>query len=364
MFTFKQYLKEQYDIRRLISEASSRDDPTKVGGASNSTKGVLHELLVGRALNGGVHMERHPNINRETPEEAHNRLKSQIHPEDYKEISRKAESAANDIKEKLRGMHKGSKITGVYWTSKPGDTERVTGVKAHQIEDSSDIYVTTQHRKTGRMNHGISLKVSDKTSKNVPASSLGMGSSGLRARSLFAAHQKSIRERFPNLTNVKKQKHHKDIAEARKEWATQNPEDHSEIKKMNRSLLQSVAHHHAAELQHKLNSGDHEEVLGHIRKVLAATSTPAQKSGKATFIKHTTYKTAKGVKHDTVDPSTAYEHLLKDHKNIEVESSGANVNFYHRDPATGERKMFASQAHKFDSQSDPLSQLKSAGKAT
>lgn len=357
MLKFREFLNEEF-----LNEAKN-DDPTKIGGVSNDTKGVLHELLVGKNLNGGKHLALHPNINRETPEQAHDRLKNQIHPSDYNRIVKRANSAAENIRNNLSNTHPGHKIKGVYWTSKSGDTQKVTGISASQTEDASDIYVTTHHPKHGTIHHGISLKVTDKSSKNVPSSSLGMGHSGGRARELYNEHQERVKSMFPAITKVKKQSHHDDITDARKEWAAKNPQKHKKIKQMNRELLQRVAHHHAAELQEKLRSGQHEEVIKHIRNVLGAKGTPAQAAGKATYQKHTTYETAKGTQHYSMDPRTAHDHILNNHKHIEIEASGANVNFYHRDPKTGERKMFASQAHKLDSQSDPLSGLKSAGKA-
>lgn len=371
MKTLKEYILEQLlfeEIEYLLESAYKKDDPTKVGGVTNNTKGVLHELLVGKHLSG-KHMEIHHLINdktgkKETPEEAHNRLKSQIHPDDYKRISGNAAAAAEHIKAHVASTHAGHKITHVRHTSKAGDTEKETGVAANQKEDSSDIYITTKHPTTGKIvKHGISLKVSDKSSKNVPSSSLGMESAGNHGRDLYKEHQKKVHQIALDLKDVKKEEHHKDISDARKEWAVKNPEKHATIKKENAKLLHSVASLHAKELQDHLKAGNHEHVINHIRHVLAAKKTPAEKEGKATFIKHTTYKTAKGAQHHVSDPGKDHEHILNDHGNISVEKSGGSVHFYHTDPKTGVKKKFASQAHKFDSQSDPLSPLKSAGKA-
>jgi hypothetical protein len=348
MKSFKSFLNEEIYFEDNLTEAA--DDASKEGGVSNNTKGVLHELLVGKHLNGGKHLEKHNNEHGETPQQAHDRLKAQIHPKDYDKIHKNAESAAKDIHKNLQASHPGHKIHSVNWTSKHGDTEKVTGVKASQKEDSSDIYVTTKHPKSGKeTHHGVSLKVSDKSSKNVPSSSLGMKSSGEHAHKLFKEHQANIKKTHPELEGKN------DVA--RKDWAKANPEKHAAVKKENGKLLHAVAHHHAAELQHKLDSGDHEHVVNHIRDVLAAKHTPAHQAGKATFQKHTTYQTAKGVQHHTANPGEDHEHILKDHKNITVKSSGGSVHYYHNG------KKFASQAHKFDSQSDPLSTIKSAGKA-
>ena len=347
MKNFKSFLAEQeYYLEEMINEAA--DDASKEGGVSNNTKGVLHELLVGKHLNGGKHLEKHKNENDETPQQAHDRLKKQIHPKDYERIHANAKSAAEHIKKHIESEHKGHTVHEVHWTSKPGDTEKVTGHKASQKEDSSDVYVTTKDKKGNVKHHGVSLKVSDKSSKNIPSSSLGMESGGSKAREHFEAHKKAILDAHPQLKGKNK--------DQRKEIAKADPKLHADVKKRNQELLHKVAHSHAAELQHHLDTGNHEHVVKHIREVLHAHKTPAEEKGHS-FIKHTTYQTAKGVQHHTSKPSEDHEHILKDHKNISVKSSGGSVHFYHNG------KKFASQAHKFDSQSDPLSSLKSAGKA-
>jgi len=370
MRTFKSFLNEKILLEKLeeiLNEA--KDDSTKVGGASNNTKGVLHELLTGYHLQGGKHMEKHDLINdktgkRESPQTAHDRLKSQIHPEDYKEIDKKAKSAANDIKKEIKEKHPGHEIQHVHHTSKAGDTEKETGVKASQKEDSSDIYITTKNKKTGKvLKHGRSLKVSQGSSKNVPSSNLGMESAGSKAKELYKSHQEKIKKDYPDLEKVKKGPEHDGVEDARKEWARNNPEKHEAIKVQNRKLLHNIAHHHAAELQHHLDSGNHEKVVNHIRDVLGANKTPAEKGEKATFSKHTTYVTSKGVQHHSSHPGEEHEHILKDHENITVKSSKGSVHFFHTDPKTGVTKKFATQSHKFKSQSDPLGTVSSSGKA-
>jgi len=341
------------DLEQLIEAKDNRDKP---GGASNNTKGIMHEILVGKHLNNNKHMTHHLLVNnktgaKETPEQAHDRLKSQVHPDDYKKINARAKSTAEHIKAHIEKTHPGHSITGVAHTSKRGDTQAETGVKADQKEDPSDIYIATKHHKTGDvMKHGVSLKVSDQSNKNVPSSSLGRKSAGETADRLYKDHQNEIKKTHQGLVGKSK--------DARKNWAKANPEKHKQIKAKNLDFLRSVAHHHAAELQHHLDSGNHEHVVDHIRDVIAAKKTPAEQSGKATFIKHTTYTTAKGSQHHVSHPGKDYEHILKAHKNITVKPAGTQVHFYHNG------KKFASQAHKLDSQSDPLSSLKSAGKTT
>ena len=206
MKSFKSFLNEEIYFEEFLLEA--KDDATKEGGVSNNTKGVLHELLVGKHLNGGKHMSTHENAEGETPEQAHKRLKDSIHPDDYKKIHAKAKSAAEDIKSNFAKTHPGHVIHAVHWTSKAGDTEKVTGVPAKQSgenSDSSDVYFSSHHpsKPKAEVHHGVSLKVSDNSSKNVPSSSLGMESSGSKAKELFKEHQKRVHAIAPGLKDVK-----------------------------------------------------------------------------------------------------------------------------------------------------------------
>ena len=316
------------------------------GDVSSNTKGVVHELLTGYHLNGGKHMTHHEDSNGDSPEEAHNKLKATMHPDDYKKANDKAKSAAEDIKKKLPAGHA---IQQVHWTSKKGDIHRSTGVHADQKEDSSDLMIHTRKSSSDKPTyHGVSLKVSDNASKNIPSSSLGIKSSGSKAKEIHEKHKSDILKAYPSLAT-------KNNKEERKAELASNPKMKADIKERNLKTLHSVAKAHADELSHKLSSGNHAEVVNHIREVLHAHKTPLQKAGH-NFMKHTTYQTSKGVQHHTSNPGEEHEHILNDHKNITVKSSGSAVHFYHNG------KKFASQAHKFESQSDPLSNLKSAGK--
>ena len=386
MLKFKSFLKEDATLQQLVKEHELVDlqeatakpkskvpAPSKTpvvhpeGKVPNNTRGVLHELIYGKTLNGGKHMIKHENEHGESPEEAHKRLAATVHPNDYKKIHSDAVGAAHHTMEKLKQTHPGHVITPghVYHTSKAGDTEKVTKVKASQKEDSSDVMFHSHNEKNPKetATHGKSLKVTTKTSKKVPASSLGKESSGEAVHKLHDEHKKDLLAKYPSLAKVKKQPHHEDLAGARKEWLTkQSPKTQADIKKRNQTLLHRVAHAHAAELQQHLNSGNHEHVIKHISDVLSAKRTPAEKAGKSTFEKVTTYQSKSGAKHHSSHPVDDHAEHFKDGKHLSVSSSGGSVHFYHHDPKTGEKKKFATQSHKFDSQSDPLSSLKTAGK--
>lgn len=138
---------ESYDSETceddFFEELNESTEPVE-GKVSSDTKGKMHELLVGYHLKGGKHMSRHPDKTGDSPKQAHDKLKSTIHPNDYKKINARAKSAANHIKKQVEVD--GHKIHDVHWTSKPGDIHRSTGIHASQKEDASDIVITT-HKK-------------------------------------------------------------------------------------------------------------------------------------------------------------------------------------------------------------------------
>jgi len=349
-------------MQRFLSFLAEQTNNPQEGKVSKHNRGVLHELLTGYHLQGGKHMESHTLISstgtRHTPEQAHDIIKAQIHPNDYAKISNNAKSAAKHIKSTIEAEHPGHKIKVVRHTSKAGDTQKETGVPAAQSgknSDPSDIYVTTRHPKTGEIKkHGLSLKTTDKPNKNVQSSSLGIESSGSKAKELYKKHQDAIIQKHPKLKSMN--------PAARKEWGKSNPKHHAAIKQANKKLLHAVASHQANEINNHIEKGNHEHVVEHLRTVLAARRTPAEIANKATFKKHTTFTTSAGVQHHNSNPGTEHEHFLSQPQHIHAEASGGTTNFYHTHPKTGKVTRIASQAHKLSSQSDPLSGLVSAGK--
>lgn len=347
---FRKKMQESKELDKIIELLDKQflyEEVAEKGKVSNNTKGVLHELLVGYHLNNGQHMDRHQNEEGETPKQAHDRLKSSIHKDDYKKIHNRAKSAAQDIRSQAET--RGHKISAVHWTSKPGDLKKSTGIEASQKQDASDIVLHTHHssdklKKKPRF-MGVSLKVSDKTDKHVPSSNLGIESLGPKAKKTFDNHRKGILSTHSALQKMTNKK-------TRKEWlkASGNEKAKDDIKKRNNGTLAKVA----KDLSDHLNNVHHKDLVSHVRKVVHAHTTPMQDAGHE-HIKHVTY--GKNLtKHHTVNPGADFEHILKDHKHITVHHSGQGVSFKHKG------KTFAKQSIKFDSQSDPLSSIKSAGK--
>lgn len=305
---------------------------------SSDTKGKLHELLVGYHLNGEKHMEKHDNAEGESPEEAHDRLKKSVTPEDYKEANDRAKFAANDIKKNITGpIHK------IQWTSKAGDIHRATGIHASQTQDASDIVVTTRHPDTGEeLHHGISLKVSDNHGE-VPVSNPGMESTH-GGRAILDAHREGLKKDFPEIMNQSNPK-------ARNAAMTDNPGAAAEIKRRNSGMLNNLATH----LHSQLSSMSGEDLAKHIREhVLKANPTPMQQQGHV-HMKHTTTGMSGDYRSSSSDPSKDYEDKLNDTENLKAERKGTSVIFTHKGVP------FAKHRMKLSTGSDPMSSVKGSG---
>lgn len=308
-------------------------------GAEANRAGVMHEILTGYHLMGGKHMSKHHSVYGDSPEEAHDKLKATMHPDEYNRINAGAKAAAHHIQHTVLG---GSKIHDVHWTSKPGDIERSTGVKASQSDDAADIVIHHGEKKI----HGVSLKVTGKSSGSVPLANRGLNDElapGLKK--LHDDHKAEIKRDHPTLAaNSNKSK--------RKEWAASNKEEAQTVKDKNTAFMGKAIDH----LHKHLDSIPKSELADHIRKhVLASRPTALQNAGHSSIV-HTTYSNSKGGHtHGHTDPSQAHADKLADHKNITVHRSGNGLIFKHNGIT------FARQHLKTDSRSDPMSSFKAIG---
>lgn len=328
----------EYDFDSLNEEDSK--EPVE-GKVSSDSKGKLHELLVGHHLLG-KHMSKHPDKDGDSPKVAHDKLKASIHSNDYKKINARAKSAANDIKKQAEAH--GHKIHDVHWTSKPGDLHRSTGIHASQKEDASDIVVTTHHPKTKAIiHHGVSLKVTDTSSKHVPTSNPGIEHAGPEAKEHLKQHRKDIVEKHPELMSASN-------ASERKGMMKANPKMHDYVKSKNKETLNKVA----KDLHTHLNSLPKSELVHHIKHILHSKSTPMEKEGHK-HSRHITYTSKNDFKHHSINPGSHHEHIYRDSRNITVHHSGSSIHFKHNG------KTFGRHAIKFSSQSDPLSPIKGSG---
>ena len=317
------------------------EEEKKTQSVGSDPKGKLHELLVGYHLRNGNHMSKHKDDGKHSPKEAHDLIKSSLSKEDYDKINERAKAAAEDIKKHLK-KH-GHKIDDVHWTSKEGDIENSTGIKSSQKEDASDIIIHAKDKKGKRVFHGISLKVTDSKSKNVPVSNPGMETT-YGAQKILERHREKIKKKYPQLNISKKAE--------RKRIVKEDPQLASELKSLHGKALNDITEH----LHNHLSSMHSKDLAEHIRKhVLQSHKTPMQTQGHH-HIRHTTY-VGKDNSHafHSIDPHEHYENILKDHKNITTERRGTSIIFKHKG------KAFAKHRLKFESQSDPMSSVKGSG---
>lgn len=310
----------------------------KPDSVPRNTNGVLHELLVGYHLNGGKHMDKHPDVNGDSPAQAHEKLRHTVSPEAYKDAYDRAKFAADDIK---KNLSKYGKIQRVQWASKPGDIKRITGIDASQTEDPSDIIVTT-HKNGEETHHGISLKMSKKKASYTGTSSLGHKSVPA-ASSVYRSHLENLDKEYPALAKLTNKP-------ARKAWLEQNPQVKNEIKSKTRKMLTDAAR----DQSDYLNQLPRDEYMANLRKIMAAHQTPLQKNGHRS-IRHTTYGSNGKYSADETDAHADSSHIFADPNGVTHEHSGQGINFYHNG------KMIAKQSLKLTSQSDPKSPLQAWG---
>lgn len=332
------------------------------GSLPSDPMGKLHEVLVGYHLRGGKHMDKHENSEGKSPKEVHDEIAEKlggVNSHHYKNFSERARKAAEHIKQSL-GL-KPEDIKNVQWTSKAGDMERATGIKASQKEDDSDVVVTD---KNGR-HHGISLKVSN-DNKPITLSNNGTETTYGGAE-MLAAHKGSINSSYPKLSSLEtdkaveakarekdKNKNAKTVpaAELRKAWLSMAPEKtKADIKKRNISTLTNIAKN----MHEKLSQMTPEQRAHHVRHlVLHAYSTPKEAQGHT----HMRHFTGGGVNPDmhVANPGKDHEFILSDPENITTRHSGTSVYYHYKGVP------FAMQTAKFSSQSDPLSSVAVVGK--
>jgi hypothetical protein len=194
------------------------------------------------------------------------------------------------------------------------------------------------------IHHGISLKVTDSTSKHVPTANPGINAAGPKAKKIHDDHRREIIKKYPKLVT------HATNASQRKEMMRNSPRMKSFVKSKNTETLHKIAKH----LHDHLSKAPKHELVAHIRNVIHAHQTPMQKHGH-NHMRHISHSTKDGYGHHSIDPSKHHEHIFNTPHQIEVHHSGSSIHFKHKG------KTFARHSIKFSSQSDPLSSIKGSG---
>lgn len=246
-------------------------------------------------------------------------LGSHIHDRIESHARRMAHHIINHIKK-----HTGSDLdhtSKVYWTSKPKDLERLTGVK--DIKGTSDLVI---HH--GGKYHGISLKYS--ASGSVP----GLGSPGIESLSkslkadeshvkkLTLLHDKEVDKHVGHLlgTGSKKEKHAK-FKELLKSTGSTRLAANSALSASKDFHKQLSAH-----FSDSFNKLDHHEKTAFIRKSIDAEDQPTIKPYRAS------YDGARGIS-KVENPTAKFDEIHKKSTHYSSEVTGATVNIHahHKD---------------------------------
>ena len=299
MRSFKEYLDRNTveldtvleEETELLSEAISSND-----------KGVLHELLTGKALNHGQHM---------SPEaqKKHDEIKKNITPEEYKTHEQLAHGTAEGIRKKF-----GTDIASAHWSSKPGDIGRITGTHETQQENSSDIIL--RHKNGAHI--GISLKVTQKKHGHIPVGNPGAKQTdsqlGLNSTQHYADAHKKLEAAHPILAGKSKAE--------QKQMIKKSPEMHATALKHSNEAIGKIRD----EWHSRLTGMKTSELSNHIRNnLLHANPT------KIDMHKVTTGGSGTDHSVEIEHPATHHDAILNDHKNITVKKAGNNsIEFQHK----------------------------------
>ena len=283
MLTFREHL----DLDFLAEDVSPND------------KGVLHELLTGKALNNGEHMS--PEAKSE-----HDKIKSRITDEEYQNHVKMAEGTAHALRKKF------GDIKSAHWSSKPGDIAKITGVHETQQENPSDIIL--KHHDGGHT--GVSLKITQKKHQKIPVGNPGIGQTdkalGTDAKRHYEKAKDAFEKEFPELKGMSDLK--------KKEKIKANP------------LMRLRAEHHSREAIGKIRDEWHDrlhkltphELAHHLRHSLHANAT------KIPTYKVTTGGNGNDHSVEIEHPGTEYDHILNHPEGITIHKAGNNsIEFKH-----------------------------------
>lgn len=307
--------REHYELPEDLQEAADAESKQQ-----NKT-GVLHELLVGQALNGGKHMTPHPAQTKgPTAQEVHDRYATDLygsnfakHPE-YLDQRAKAQAAAEKIKAEAN-----KPIKGVYWTSKAGDVAAITGRNNSQEEDTSDVYLDhgKQIKDPRERFTGVSLKSVEKKNGHAPVSNPGRiseeGKLKINTDDILQASRDRLRKAHPGFKRVKT------AAEAK---AVRKSDDRAKSleEKERGNALSAIAKAHA-DAYSKLKKP---EVVKHLRTMLRAHDTGFN------HLRLTTGGTGGDFTTNVERPAEDHEHIFSSPQHISVTSKGNSVVFAHK----------------------------------
>ena len=300
----------------------------KKEASATNNEGVLHELLVHKHL-----VEKHGAVshdygdNRETPENAHERIATKLYGENYQDhpkyqdASKRAEGAADHVRKEEGERWKENK-TKVAWTSKSGDVEKLTGKIATQKGDASDLYIHHPHLKGQNEFVGYSLKKSKSKNVDPPVSNGGRAdvdeTLDTNTDKHITAARENMHKKYPELKGMSTE-NVKSILESNPEIAAAEKTERAKLLRniagnWSESFLKMHPDHRASFLRTAMRANP--TGYRHVRLISGGTNGDFD--------------------HRSFDPTTSHNEYLNDPKNIhsQLSDSGSGIDFVHIHPIT------------------------------
>lgn len=304
-------------FRDFLTEAKQVQDDED--SKQQNKRGVLHELLVGRALRGGEHMTLHPDQHGMSPQQVHDAYASELygdnfnqHPSYLDEVA-KANRSADAIM-----AHSGKPVHEIFWTSKAGDIAKATGRDNSQEQDTSDIYVDHgPHINDPRERFtGVSLKTVEKKNGKAPVSNSGREKEdnklGVDTSDIVSNARMNLRAAHPGFRVA-------ETAAQAKAVRKSDPVAYKLEAGERDKMLKAIAARHAE----GYNALDKKALVGHLRTMMRAHDTGHGHVRLTTGGQNGDFTT----KVET--PHLDHEHIFSDPKNITAEAKGNSVVFKH-----------------------------------
>lgn len=270
-------------------------------GKASDAEGKLHELLTGFHFNKKKHVESYREEG-QTPQEVHDRLKSEVSAATYDRIHKHASEMANHLHNFIKASGFKGKVGKTAWTSQTSDIEHFTGKKDPNNE--SDLMTTLVHGKgstkpEGTTEHiGFSMKYADNapTLKNKTPKTMAE-SYNMDHKTLAEPHEEHMKNVRVHLRAGEKTS----AAEMHKKFKELKGTDKGNAieKTSNSSRIEMIGrlHDHLA----KMNPQElHDHVLNHIAGPTNSTVIMASTSSEG--------------KHHILDTREHYKKILAEHK--------------------------------------------------
>lgn len=308
MLRFKSFISES-------AETEASEDK------SQNKRGVLHELLVGRALLGGAHMRQLPDRNGLAPSQVHDAYAEKIYGSSYEDHPsyRSQVARAGHAAEAIRSAIGNKPIHKIHWTSKPGDVAAITGNAEHQEKDSSDLYIDhgKEFKDPRERFTGVSLKSAEGKGDFVHISNTGREKEdaklGVDTSDILRKSRKRLRAAHPGFR----------VAETGSQAAAVRNSD-PEASKMEAAERSKVLSEIAKKHARAYSTMDRETLVDHLKTMMRAHDT-----GHG-HIRVITSGQGEETNTRVQTPHLDHAHIFNDPNNIKVEAVKNSVVFKHK----------------------------------